>query len=98
MENEEASLVLEIVRAQREVHRAEKLLAECVVQEHEKIAKLHRFKALRMQNSVDQLDLDVGWINATFINHGRSCPSLAPPSASTLSQTMSGTDRESVHC
>ena len=95
-ENEEASLILEIVHAQREVHRAEKLLVDCVVREYKKRANLHRFKAQRMQNSVDQMDLDVGWINASFINHGRSHPSVAPPSTSTFSKTMSGTDRESV--
>ena len=98
VENEEASLVLEVVCAQREVHRAEKSLAECIVQEHEKIANLHRFKARRMQDSVDQMDLDVGWINATFINHSRSHPSAVPVSASTLSQTVSGSDRELVGC
>ena len=70
MEDEEALLVLEIVRAQCEVHHAEKLLADCVVLEHKKRANLHRFKAQQMQDSVDQMDLDVGWINATFINHG----------------------------
>ena len=95
-ENEEASLILEIVHAQHEVHRAEKLLADCVVQEYEKRANLHCFKAQWMQNSVDQMDLNVGWINASVINHGRSRPSVALPSTSTFSKTVSGTDRESV--
>jgi len=46
-----------------EVHRAEKLLADCVVLEHKKRANLHRFKAQQMQDSVDQMDLNVRWIN-----------------------------------
>ncbi|KIM50942.1 hypothetical protein SCLCIDRAFT_33876 [Scleroderma citrinum Foug A] len=69
VENEEALLVLEVVHAQWEVHRAEKSLTECIVQEHEKIANLHHFKAQQMQDSIDQMDLNVGWINVTFINH-----------------------------
>ncbi|KIM61193.1 hypothetical protein SCLCIDRAFT_26007 [Scleroderma citrinum Foug A] len=73
-EVEEASLVLEIVRAQCDVHRAEKMLADCVTREHEKIANLHRFKAKWKQDSVHHLDLNIGWINATFNNHGRSQP------------------------
>ncbi|KAH7917834.1 hypothetical protein BV22DRAFT_1052164 [Leucogyrophana mollusca] len=44
-ENHEAMLALEIVQAKREVFCAQKLLANCVVKEHETIATLHRFKA-----------------------------------------------------
>ncbi|KIM62384.1 hypothetical protein SCLCIDRAFT_25114 [Scleroderma citrinum Foug A] len=92
VENEEALLVLEVVHAQQEVHHAEKSLAECIVWEHEKIANLHCFKAWQMQDSVDQMDLDVRWINATFINHSRSHPSVVPVSTSALSQTVLGSD------
>ena len=98
VENEEALLVLEVVHAQQEVHHAEKSLAECIVWEHEKIANLHCFKAWQMQDSVDQMDLDVGWINATFINHSRSHLSVVPVSTSTLSQTVLGSDCELVGC
>ena len=70
--------MLEIVCAQRDVHRAEKMLAECVTREHEKIANLHRFKAKQMHDSAHHLDLDIGWINATFRNHGQSQPSASP--------------------
>ena len=82
-ETKEASLVLDIVYAQREVHRAERLLAECLIRGHEKIADLHRFKAMQRQGSIDTLDLDIGWIRATFNNHGRS-QSSPPLSTSTL--------------
>ncbi|KAI5995119.1 hypothetical protein EDD15DRAFT_2195742 [Pisolithus albus] len=75
IETQEASLVLKIIRAQREVHRAEKLLAECLVQEHEKIANLHRFKAKQGQDSIDNSDLSIGWIKAVFNNHGQIQPS-----------------------
>ena len=83
--------MLEVVCAQREVCRAEQLLAECLVREHEKTANLHRFKAKQKQCSVDNKDLDVGWIKATFNNHGRSQESaslstLLPP------QKVPGTD------
>ena len=70
-EVKEASLVLEIVHAQRDVHHAEKMLADCVTWEHEKIANLHHFKAKWKQDSVHHLDLNIGWINATFNNHGQ---------------------------
>ena len=74
--------MLEIVRAQRDVHRAEKTLAECVIREHEKIANLHRFKSKQMQDSVHHLDLNIGWINATFNNYGRQ-PSISSRTTST---------------
>ena len=79
--------MLEIVCAQRDVHRAEKTLAECVIWEHEKIANLHCFKAKQMQDSVHHLDLDIGWINATFRNHGRSQPSPSPSTTPSMQQT-----------
>ncbi|KAI5992234.1 hypothetical protein EDD15DRAFT_2197243 [Pisolithus albus] len=52
--------------------RGKKLLAECLVREHEKIANLHRFKANQRQDSIDNSDLNVGWIKAVFNNHDRS--------------------------
>jgi len=76
-------LVLDIVYVQREVHRAERLLAECLVREHEKIADLHRFKAMQRQGSINILDLDIGWIRVAFNNHGQS-QSSGPLSTSTL--------------
>ena len=82
-EVEEASLVLEIVCAQHDVHRAEKMLTDCVTWEHEKIANLHCFKAKWKQDSVHHLDLNIGWINATFNNHGRSQPGTSLCTTST---------------
>ena len=69
-EVEEVSLVLKIVLAQCDVHHVEKTLTDCVTREHEKITNLHHFKAKRKQDSVHHLDLNIGWINATFNNHG----------------------------
>lgn len=74
VENQEATLVLEIARAQRDVHHAERELAECMVREHEKIADLHRFKARRKQGCLDDKDLDIGWLHAVFSNYGRARP------------------------
>lgn len=65
-------MVLDVVRAQRDVHRAEKILADCMVKEHERVANLNRFKSQRLQKHLDEKDLDVGWINAVFGNYGRS--------------------------
>ena len=79
--------MLKIVRAQCDIHCAEKMLAECVIREHEKIVNLHRFKAKQMQDSVHHLDLDIGWINATFRNHGQSQPSPSPSTTPSMQQT-----------
>lgn len=93
VENQEALLVLEIARAQRDVHHAEKALAECVVRQHEKIADLHRFKAVRMQDTVDDKDLNIGWINALFSNHSRVRP-IPIARASTHCRLQSDEDGE----
>lgn len=67
-------MVLEIVRAQREVSRAQRVLADCKVREHEKIVQLHRFKAQQSQNITDVKDLDIGNIIALFRTHGQLPP------------------------
>ena len=69
---------------------------ECVVQEHEKIANLHHFKAKQVQNTVDDSDLDIGWINVVFNNHGRSQPT-PPLHLLTSSQKVPDADGE-LHC
>lgn len=66
--------MLEIARAQRDVHHAERVLAECMVQEHKRVADLHRFKAQQKQESLDCKDLSIGWINALFGDYGRMRP------------------------
>jgi len=89
-------LILDIVHAQCDVHRAEKILAECIVREDEKIVNLHHFKANQVQDTVDNLDLDIGWINAVFNNHGRSQPT-PPLRSSTSLQKVPDTDGK-LHC
>ena len=89
-------MILNIVRAQHDVHRVEKILAECVVQEHEKIVNLHCFKANQVQDTVDDSDLDIGWINMVFNNHGRSQPT-PPLHSSTSLQKVPDADSK-LHC
>ncbi|KAI6000002.1 hypothetical protein EDD15DRAFT_2193489 [Pisolithus albus] len=96
VETQEASLVLEIVCARREVHRTEKLLAECLVREHEKIANLHRFKANQRQDSIDNSDLNVGWIKAVFNNHDRSQLSVPLRISDTPSPPRKGLDANGI--
>ncbi|KAI5994687.1 hypothetical protein EDD15DRAFT_2195840 [Pisolithus albus] len=96
VETQEASLVLKIVCAQREVHHAEKLLAECLVREHEKIANLHRFKANQRQDSIDNSDLNVGWIKAVFNNHDRSQLSIPLCISDTPSPPRKGPDANGI--
>ena len=91
VETQEASLVLEVVCAQREVCHAEQLLAECLVCEHKKTANLHHFKAKQKQRSVNNKDLDIGWIKAAFNNHSQSQESASLPTPS-LPQKVPGTN------
>ena len=86
--NSGSILILEIVCAQHDVHRVQKMLVECVVREHKKIANLHHFKVKKMQNSVNCLDLGIRWINATFNNHGRSQLSGPLHDISTMSTSL----------
>ena len=58
--------MLKIVHAQHDVHHAERALAECVIQEHKKIANLHRFKSKQMQDSVHHLDLNIVRVACEF--------------------------------
>ena len=87
-ETQEASLILEIAHAQHDIHCAQTTLMECIVWEHEKIANLHRFKAKQMQDSVDCSDLNIGWINATFNNYGRSQSSVPLHDMTTMSTSL----------
>ena len=71
-EDREATLLLEIARARRDVCHAQKLLAECLNRENKSLCELHQFKARRFAELVDDADLSIGRIRAAFNSHGRS--------------------------
>ena len=92
-EDREATLLLEIARARRDVCRARKLLAECLNKETKSLCDLHQFKAKRFAELIDDADLSIGMIRAAFNSHGRS-PQFSnvnpSPSTSSSSQDKDG--------
>ncbi|KAH7919026.1 hypothetical protein BV22DRAFT_1051339 [Leucogyrophana mollusca] len=70
-DHREAMLVLEIVRVKCEVHRVQKLLANCVVKEHKTITSLHQFKAGKAVERIDDVDVGLGKMRITFKRHAQ---------------------------
>ena len=92
-EDREATLLLEIAHARRDVCHAQKLLAECLNQENKSLCELHQFKARRFAELVDDADLSISRIRAAFNSHGRS-PQF--PEVNTL--TSSSSEDEDGEC
>ena len=76
----EALLVLDVARAQREVARAEHILASCRAREYETIAELYRFKAQNRATKLNKKEVDVGIMRAAMNQHG-NYPGPIPSSA-----------------
>ncbi|KAG1890444.1 uncharacterized protein F5891DRAFT_1198197 [Suillus fuscotomentosus] len=55
--NTEASLVLDLARAKRDVFLAQKELADCVIRENEVFASLLRVRAAAAEKMIDQTDI-----------------------------------------
>lgn len=53
----EANLVLNLVRAKRDVFLAQKALAECVIQENEALMSLLKVCAAAAEKKVDETDI-----------------------------------------
>ncbi|KAG1904225.1 uncharacterized protein F5891DRAFT_977104 [Suillus fuscotomentosus] len=68
----EANLLMELTRARREVFRAKKLLADCVVREHEVMATLSKFKSSISEHKLDKADIGLGCMWITFKKHSLS--------------------------
>ncbi|KAG2369263.1 hypothetical protein BDR07DRAFT_1559438 [Suillus spraguei] len=60
----EANLVMDLARARRDVFRAEKMLADCVVQEHEILANLSKYQSNILKKMLDRAGL--GYMRITF--------------------------------
>jgi hypothetical protein len=65
----EAHLIVDLARAKREVSRAEKLLADCVVREHEVTASLFRTRATTLEKKLDATDDELGRMRITCKNY-----------------------------
>ncbi|KAG2123988.1 hypothetical protein DEU56DRAFT_917205 [Suillus clintonianus] len=58
--NSEANLIMDLVRAKREVFRAQKALAECILQENEVLSSLLRFQVETAETTLDDADMGLG--------------------------------------
>ncbi|KAG1860980.1 hypothetical protein C8R48DRAFT_774240 [Suillus tomentosus] len=70
----EARIMMNLVRAKRDVHRAQKVLAECVMQENEVFASLLKFQAEAAEKRLDDTDLGLGCMRVICNTHGWSVP------------------------
>ncbi|KAG2104644.1 uncharacterized protein F5147DRAFT_775466 [Suillus discolor] len=59
-EDLKAYLMVDLARVKREVFRAEKLLADCMVREHEVTASLFRIRATTLGKKLDATDDELG--------------------------------------
>ncbi|KAG1723859.1 hypothetical protein EDB19DRAFT_1834449 [Suillus lakei] len=76
----EASLVLDLVRAKRDVFTAQKALADCVIQENEVLASLLKVRAAATQRKIDETDIGLGCMRIIFKDHSWShVPPNCPP-------------------
>ncbi|KAG2125086.1 hypothetical protein DEU56DRAFT_962854 [Suillus clintonianus] len=57
----EASLVLDLVRAKREVFLAQKALVDCVIRENEVLASLLKVRAAAAEKKIDETDIRLGF-------------------------------------
>ncbi|KAG2126068.1 hypothetical protein DEU56DRAFT_759035 [Suillus clintonianus] len=65
--NSEANLVMDLARAKREVLRAQKALAECLLRENEVLASLLRLRVDTAKNTLDDADMGLGYSMAGLI-------------------------------
>ncbi|KAG1837761.1 hypothetical protein F4604DRAFT_1692087 [Suillus subluteus] len=66
----EANLLMELVRARREIVRAEKSLADCMVREHEVLVDLSKFKSSISGRKLDKADIGLGCMQNVFKKYG----------------------------
>ncbi|KAG2741561.1 hypothetical protein P692DRAFT_20874390 [Suillus brevipes Sb2] len=84
----EANLVMDLVRAKREVLVAQKLLAECKLRESEVMASLLKFQVDTTEKKLEDTDMGLGCMRVIFKKHGWSHVSL-PSRHGNLVQTES---------
>ena len=65
-------LLLEVARARWDVRHAQKHLAKCLNWETKSLCALHQLKAKKFAELVDDADLNIGRIRATFNSYGQS--------------------------
>lgn len=88
-EDREATLLLEVACARRDVHHAQKQLAECLNQETKSLCTLHQLKAKKFAEPMDDANLNIGRIRAMFNRYGR-LPQVPDVNTSHSSQDEDG--------
>ncbi|KAG1890636.1 uncharacterized protein F5891DRAFT_1197913 [Suillus fuscotomentosus] len=78
VDNLEANLIMDLARARRDVFVAGKTLADCVVQEHEVMTNLSKYKSAISKQKLDKADVGLGHMCITFKKHGLSHCSMPP--------------------
>jgi hypothetical protein len=68
----EANLVIALARAKRDVFRAQKALADCMVKENEVMTSLMKIQADGIEKKVDDADLGLGHMRVIFQKYGLS--------------------------
>ncbi|KAG0703858.1 hypothetical protein DFH29DRAFT_998107 [Suillus ampliporus] len=75
----EAKIMMNLMRAKRDVYQAQKILADCVVQENEAFTSLLKFRAEAAEKRLDDTDLGLGCMRIVFNTHGWSVPPSCLP-------------------
>ncbi|KAG1864963.1 hypothetical protein DFJ58DRAFT_838706 [Suillus subalutaceus] len=68
----EANLVLDLVRAKRQVYLAQKTLADCIIRENEVLANLLRYQAEEAEKRLEDADVGLGCMRIAFKKNGWS--------------------------
>ncbi|KAG1841790.1 hypothetical protein DFJ58DRAFT_732293 [Suillus subalutaceus] len=68
----EANLVLDLVRAKRQVYLAQKTLADCIIRENEVLANLLRYRAEEAEKRLEDTDVGLGCMRIAFKKNGWS--------------------------
>ena len=71
-EDREATLLLEVACARWDVCHAQKQLTECLNRETKSLCALHQLKVKKFAELMDDANLNIGRIRATFNSYGRS--------------------------
>ena len=88
-EDWEATLLLEVTCARWDVHHTQKQLTECLHWETKLLCALHQLKAKKFAELMDDANLNIGRIRATF-NRYRQLPQVLDVNTSHSSQDEDG--------
>jgi len=68
----EANLIIDLARAKRDIIRAQKTLAECIVRESEVVTSLMKLRIGNIEQKLDDVDVGLGHMHVTLKERGLS--------------------------